>query len=74
MVCQPRQRKGNDHPSSASQGAAGYLWKWRIPIVELDQILLVRDVILTADGKLSPGSLSIAAGLPFPHHVGAGGD
>ncbi len=42
--------------------------------MELDQILLVRDVILTVDGKLSPGSLSIAAGLQIPHHVGAGGD
>jgi hypothetical protein len=51
-----------------------YLWKWRIPIAELDQILLVRDVILTTEGKLSPGSLSIAAGLQFPHHLGAGGE
>ncbi len=25
MVCQSRQRKGNDHPSGASQGAAGLL-------------------------------------------------
>ena len=25
LVCQSRQRKGNDHPSSASQGAAGLL-------------------------------------------------
>ena len=41
---------------------------------ELDQILLVRDVILTADGKLSPGSLSLAAALQIPHHIGAGGD
>ncbi len=45
-----------------------------IPIVELDQIILVRDVILTVGGKLSSGSLSIAAGLQIPHHVGAGGD
>ncbi len=56
------------------KGQQDYLWKWRIPIVELDQILLVRDVILTTEGKLSPGSLSIAAGLQIPHHVGAGGD
>ena len=61
-------------PPAHLKGQQDYLWKWRIPIVELDQILLVRDVILTPDGKLSPGSLSIAAGLQFPHHVGAGGD
>ena len=61
-------------PPAHLKGQQDYLWKWRIPIVELDQILLVRDVILTADGKLSPGSLSIAAGLQIPHHVGAGGD
>ncbi len=61
-------------PPAHIKGQQDYLWKWRIPIVELDQILLVRDVILTTDGKLSPGSLSIAAGLQFPHHVGASGD
>ncbi len=43
-------------------------------IAELDQILLVRDVILTTDGKLSAGSLSIAVSLKIPHHLGAGGD
>ncbi len=53
------------------KGQQDYLWKWRIPIVELDQILLVRDVILTADGKLSPGSLSIAAGLQFSRRLTA---
>jgi hypothetical protein len=42
--------------------------------VELDQIILVRYAILTTEEKLSPGSLSIAAGLQIPHHVGAGGD
>ena len=72
MVCQSRQT--TIIPPAHLKGQQDYLWKWRIPIVELDQILLVRDVILTADGKLSPGSLSIAAGLQIPHHVGAGGD
>jgi hypothetical protein len=34
-------------PRTHLKGQQDYLWKWRIPIVELDQILLVRDVILT---------------------------
>ncbi len=75
MVCQSRQRKGDGHLPAHLKGQQDYLWKWRIPIIaELDQILLVRDVILTAEGKLSPGSLSVAAGLQFPHHLGAGGE
>ncbi len=61
-------------PPAHLKGQQDYLRKWRIPIAELDQILLVRDVILTAEEKLSPGSLSIAAGLQFPHHLGAGGE
>jgi hypothetical protein len=61
-------------PSAHLKGQQGYLWKWKVPIGELDQILLVKDVILTSDGKLSPGSLNIAAGLQIPHHLDAGGD
>ncbi len=61
-------------PPAQLKGRQDYLWKWRIPIAELDQILLVRDVILTTEGRLSPGSLSVSAGLQIPHHLGAGGE
>jgi hypothetical protein len=61
-------------PPTHLKGQQDYLWKWRIPIAELDQILLVRDVILTAKGKLLPSSLSLAAGFQIAHHEGAGGD
>ena len=43
-----------------------------IPIAELDDHLLVRNVALSS-GKLSPDTVKIAAALSLPHHLGAGG-
>ncbi len=43
--------KGTIIPPKHLKGQDDYLWKWRIPIGELDQIFLVRDVILTAEDK-----------------------
>jgi hypothetical protein len=49
------------------KGQQDYLWKWRIPITELDQILLVRDVILTTEGKLKVVTcLFEHCGLAYP--------
>ena len=51
------------------------MWKWRLPIDELDQLLLVRNVGLDANGMmLWKDSRMLAAALKFPHHVGAGGE
>lgn len=47
------------------------LWTGRIPLGELDQHLLVRNVTLQSNGKLAPETLTLAAGLPWPHHKGA---
>ena len=44
------------------------LYTGRIPNGELDDHLLVRDVILTRTGRLSPETLIIAAALTRPHH------
>jgi hypothetical protein len=49
------------------------LYTGKIPIGELDQHLLVRNVALKPSGRLSPQTLGLAARLPKPHHKGAGG-
>ena len=61
-------------PPKHLKGLERYLWKWRIPINEMDQLLLVRNVGLHANGCLCKASRILAASLRFPHHVGAGGE
>ena len=61
-------------PPKHLKGLEKHLWKWRLPINELDQLLLVRNVGLDADGCLCKASRILAATLRFPHHVGAGGE
>ncbi len=56
------------------KGEEKYLWKWRLPVNEVDQLLLVRNVGLDANGCLCKASRILAASLRFPHHVGAGGE
>ncbi len=62
-------------PPKHLKGLEKYLWKWRLPINELDlQLLLVRNVGLDANGCLCKASRILASALKFPHHVGAGGE
>jgi hypothetical protein len=61
-------------PPKHLKGLEKYLWKWRLPIDELDQLLLVRNVGMDADGCLCKDSRILAAALRFPHHVGAGSE
>ncbi len=55
-------------------GREDYLWKWRLPVGEANQLLLIRNVILDGEGCLCKASRTLAAALKFPHHVGAGGE
>ncbi len=61
-------------PPKHLKGLEKYLWKWRLPIDESDQLLLVRNVGLDANGCLCKVSRKLAAALRFPHHVGTGGE
>ncbi len=61
-------------PPKHLKGLEKYLWKWRLPFNELDQLLLVRNVELDVNGCLCKASRILAASLRFPHHVGAGGE
>jgi hypothetical protein len=47
------------------------LWTGLIPLKFLDDVLLVRNVELSALGSLSPATYSLAAKLEIAHHVGA---
>ena len=47
------------------------LWTGQIPHQFLDDVLLLRNVGLTAFGNLTPATASLAAKLDIAHHVGA---
>ncbi len=47
------------------------LWTGQIPHKFLDDVLLLRNVGLTAFGNLTPATASLAAKLDIAHHVGA---
>ena len=47
------------------------LWTGLVPLRFLDDVLLVRNVGLTALGSLSPETAILAANLKIAHQVGA---
>ncbi len=61
-------------PPAHLKGKEKYLWKWRLPVGETDQLLLLRNVCLDQDGCLCKATRELAAALKFTHHVGAGGE
>ena len=61
-------------PPMHLKGKKKYLWKWRLPVGETDQLLLVRNVCLDQEGCLCKATKDLAATLKFAHHVGAGGE
>ena len=65
--------EGTVIPPAHLKGREKYLWNWRIPIGEKDQLLLSRNVVLEVDGCLDKITKELAATLKYPHHVGAGG-
>jgi hypothetical protein len=46
------------------------LWTGQIPLIFLDDQLLVRNVGLSSQGKLDVTTVNLAAKLKLPHHVG----
>jgi hypothetical protein len=47
------------------------IWTGKIKIHDLQSQLLIRNVTLTAMGKLSKATAALAASLKYPHHQGA---
>ena len=56
-------------PPTHLKGKEGYLWKWRLPVGEANQLLLVRNVILDKEGCLCKASRTLATALKYPHHI-----
>ena len=50
------------------------VYSGRIPLDELNDHLLVRNVGISIQGKLDSTTLRLAAKLKIPHHMGAGGE
>jgi hypothetical protein len=65
-------------PPPHLKGKEKYFWKWRLPIGEMNQLLLIRNLLLVIgldlDGCLCKASKDLTAALKLPHHVGAGGE
>ena len=61
-------------PPAHLKGKEKCLWKWKLPVGETEQLLLVRNVCLDQDGCLCKATKDLAATLRFAHHVGAGGE
>ncbi len=65
----PTGESTTDDPASSKK--RNKLWTGLIPFKFLDDVLLVRNVGLTALGSLSPLTTKLAANLKIAHQVGA---
>ena len=61
-------------PKSANRARDKQLWWGRIPLEDIDKYILIRDVGLSASGKLDRITINLATKLKLPHHQGAGGE
>jgi hypothetical protein len=50
-------------PPAHLVGKEKYLWKWRLPVGETDQLLMIRNVCLDRDGCLCKATRELAAAL-----------
>ena len=60
-------------PPKQASHLANDVYRGQIPLREVHQHVLVRDIQLNALGVLDASSLRIATTLSLPHHKGAGG-
>jgi hypothetical protein len=51
-----------------------HLWWGRIPLEDVEKHILVRNIGISALGKLDEETLKLAAQLNIPQHEGAGGE
>ena len=50
------------------------LWTGKLPLSELDRLLLIRNAGVNGEGHLDEVTAILASKLKIPHHVGAGGE
>ncbi len=51
-----------------------HLWWGRIPLEDVEKHVLVRNIGVSALGKLDEETVELTAQLNVPHHEGAGGE
>ena len=61
-------------PPTSNHGKMKYLWWGRIPLEDVEKHILVRNIGISALGKLDEETMKLAAQLNIPHHEGAGGE
>ncbi len=61
-------------PPTTNHGRMKHLWWGRIPLEDAEKHILVRDIGISALGKLDKETIMLAAQLNIPHHEGAGGE
>jgi len=66
--------KPTTSPPSTKYARTNHLWWGKIPMEDVTNHILVRDVGLDATGKLDNISIKLASNLKIPHHQGAGGE
>ena len=60
-------------PPTTNHGRMKHLWWGRIPLEDIEKHILVRNIGISALGKLDKETIRLAAQLNIPHHEGAGG-
>jgi hypothetical protein len=61
-------------PPTSNHGRMKHLWWGRIPLEDVEKHILVRNIGISALGKLDEETVKLAAQLNIPHHEGAGGE
>ncbi len=61
-------------PPSTKHARTNHLWWGKVPMEDVTNHILVRDVGLDATGKLDNITIKLASNLKIPHHQGAGGE
>ncbi len=62
------------NPPSTKHTRTNHFWWGKIPMEDVTNHILVRDVGLDATGKLDKNTINLASNLKVPHHQGAGGE
>ncbi len=61
-------------PPTTNHGRMKNLWWGRIPLEDIEKHILVRNIGISALGKLDKETIRLVAQLNIPHHEGAGGE
>jgi hypothetical protein len=66
--------KATTRPPTQASRLAKDVYSGQIPLSEVHEHILIRDVKLDALGVINAATTRLAVALPIPHHAGAGGE